>query len=178
MHDAILIGIGTALADDPLLTVRLPGLAQRSPVRVVLDSALRLPPDGKLARSAREVPLWILAAPDAPAARERALRDQGAEVLHVDGNSGRRDLAAAVKLLATRDITRLMVEGGPTVAAAFLTAGLIDEALLLRSSVVLGPGAIDALEGLPLTALTGSPNLQSRGTMAVGKDTVETFERN
>lgn len=177
MHDAILIGIGTALADDPLLTVRLPGMGQRSPVRVVLDSALRLPPDGKLVRSAREVPLWVLAAPDAPGGRERVLREQGAEVLHVGGSADRRDLAAALKLLATRGITRVMVEGGPTVAAALLTAGLIDEAILLRSSVVLGPDGIDALEGLPLTALTGSPQLRSRGTATAEKDTIETFER-
>jgi diaminohydroxyphosphoribosylaminopyrimidine deaminase/5-amino-6-(5-phosphoribosylamino)uracil reductase len=177
MHDAILIGIGTALADDPLLTVRLPGMGQRSPVRVVLDSALRLPPDGKLARSAGDVPLWVLAAPDAPGARERVLREQGAEVLHVGGSLDRRDLAAAVKLLATRGITRLMVEGGPTVAAAFLTAGLVDEAILLRSPVVLGPDGIDALHGLPLTALTRSPNLRSRGIASAGKDTIETFER-
>src|SRR5262249_13785473 len=178
MHDAILIGIGTALADDPLLTVRLPGMARRSPVRVVLDSALRLPPDGKLARGARDVPLWILAAPDAPGARERALRDHGAHVLRLDGTSERRDLAAALELLATRGITRLMVEGGPTVAAALLTAGLVDEAILLRSPAAIGPDGVDALQGLPLTALTRSPHLRSRGIESAGSDTIETFERN
>jgi diaminohydroxyphosphoribosylaminopyrimidine deaminase/5-amino-6-(5-phosphoribosylamino)uracil reductase len=177
MHDAILIGIGTALADDPLLTVRLPGMTQCSPVRVVLDSALRLPPDGKLARGARDVPLWILAAPDAPAARADALRAAGAEVLHVDGSADRRDLAAALKLIAARGITRLMVEGGPTVAAAFVTAGLVDEAVLLRSSAAIGPDGIDALEGLPLTALTQSAQLRSRGVERLDGDTVETFER-
>jgi diaminohydroxyphosphoribosylaminopyrimidine deaminase / 5-amino-6-(5-phosphoribosylamino)uracil reductase len=176
-HDAILIGIGTALADDPLLTVRLPGMTPRSPVRVVLDSALRLPPQGKLVRGAREVPLWIVAAPDAPSARERALREQGAEVLRVDGGAGQRDLAALLKLLAARGITRLMVEGGPTVAAAFLTAGLVDEAALLRALGTIGPDGIDALEGLPLTALTQSPQLHSRGVETVGNDTVEIFER-
>jgi diaminohydroxyphosphoribosylaminopyrimidine deaminase/5-amino-6-(5-phosphoribosylamino)uracil reductase len=177
MHDAILIGIGTAVADDPLLTVRLPGMAQRSPVRVVLDSALRLPPEGKLARGARDVPVWILAAPDAPPARADALRATGAEVLRVDGSADRRDLAAALKLLAARGITRLMVEGGPTVAAAFLSAGLVDEAVLLRSSVVIGPDGIDALDGLPLTALTRSPQLRSRGIETADGDTIETFER-
>jgi diaminohydroxyphosphoribosylaminopyrimidine deaminase/5-amino-6-(5-phosphoribosylamino)uracil reductase len=178
VHDAILIGIGTALADDPLLTVRLPGMAQRSPVRIVLDSALRLPPDGKLARGAHDVPLWILAAADAPGSRECALRAAGADVLRVDGTSDRRDVAAALKLLATRGITRLMVEGGPTVATAFLTAGLVDEAILLRSSAAIGPSGIDALEGLPLTALTRSPYLRSRGVESAGSDTIETFERN
>ena len=177
MHDAILIGIGTARADDPLLTVRLPGMAQRSPVRVVLDSALRLPPDGKLARGARDVPLWIVAAPDAPAARADALRAAGAEVLPVDGSADRRDLAAALKLIAARGITRLMVEGGPTVAAAFVTAGLVDEAVLLRSSTTIGADGIDALEGLPLTALTQSAQLRSRGVEMLDGETVETFER-
>jgi diaminohydroxyphosphoribosylaminopyrimidine deaminase / 5-amino-6-(5-phosphoribosylamino)uracil reductase len=177
LYDAILIGIGTALADDPLLTCRLPGMAGRSPVRVVLDSELRLPPDGKLARGAREVPLWILAEPGALPAREDALREAGAEVLRVDGCADRRDLAAVLKLLATRGITRVMVEGGPTVAAAFLTAGLVDEAVLLRSFGLIGPDGIDALDDLPLTALTQSPHLRSRGVEVAGSDTIETFER-
>jgi diaminohydroxyphosphoribosylaminopyrimidine deaminase/5-amino-6-(5-phosphoribosylamino)uracil reductase len=178
VHDAILIGVGTALADDPLLTVRLPGMTQRSPVRIVLDSALRLPPEGKLVRGARDVPLWILTAPTAPSARADALRARGAEVLHVDGSADRRDLAAALKLIAARGITRLMVEGGPTVAAAFLNAELLDEAVLLRSAAALGPDGIDALEGLPLTALTRSPHLRSRGVETVDGDTIEMFERN
>ena len=176
-HDAILIGVGTALADDPLLTVRLPGMTARSPVRIVLDSALRLPPEGKLARGAREVPLWILAASGAPPARADALRARGADVLEVGGNADRRDLGSALKLIAARGITRLMVEGGPTVAAAFLAAGLVDEAVLLRSPATIGPDGIDALEGLPLTALTQSPQLRSRGVESVGNDTVEIFER-
>jgi diaminohydroxyphosphoribosylaminopyrimidine deaminase / 5-amino-6-(5-phosphoribosylamino)uracil reductase len=177
MQDAILVGIGTALADDPLLTVRLPGMLQRSPVRVVLDSALRLSPESKLARGAREVPLWILAGPEAPSAHADALRAQGAEVLQVEGSGDRRDLAAALKLISARGITRLLVEGGPTVAGAFLTAGLVDEAVLLRSPIEIGPDGIDALEGLPLTALTQSPRLHSRGVENVGSDTVEIFER-
>jgi diaminohydroxyphosphoribosylaminopyrimidine deaminase/5-amino-6-(5-phosphoribosylamino)uracil reductase len=178
MHDAILIGVGTALADDPLLTCRLPGMAGRSPVRVVLDSELRLPPDGKLARGARDVPLWIVTAPGAPPAREDALRQRGAEVLRVGGTGDRRELAATLKLLATRGITRLMVEGGPTVAAAFLAADLVDEAMLLRSSTVIGPDGIDALDGQPLTALTRSPHLRSRAVETVGPDSIESFERN
>ena len=177
MHDAILVGIGTALGDDPLLTVRLPGMLHRSPVRVVLDTALHLTPESKLARGAREVPLWILAGPDAPSARANALRAEGAEVLQVDGNGGRLDLAVALKLISGRGITRLLVEGGPTVAAAFLTGGLVDEAVLLRSSIEIGPDGVDALEGLPLTALTQSPRLHSRGVENVGSDTVEIFER-
>jgi diaminohydroxyphosphoribosylaminopyrimidine deaminase / 5-amino-6-(5-phosphoribosylamino)uracil reductase len=177
MSDAILIGIGTALSDDPLLTVRLPGMSQRSPVRVVLDSALRLLPEGKLARGARDVPLWIVAAPDALAARADALRATGADVVPLDGGADRRDLAAVLRLLAARGITRLMVEGGPTVAASFLKARLVDEAVLLRSPTSIGSDGIDALEGLPLTALTQSAQLRSRGIEKLDSDTVEIFER-
>jgi diaminohydroxyphosphoribosylaminopyrimidine deaminase/5-amino-6-(5-phosphoribosylamino)uracil reductase len=177
MYDAVVIGVGTALADDPLLTCRLPGMANRSPVRVVLDSDLRLPPDGRLARGAREVPLWVVAGPHAAPAREDALRHRGAEVLRVGGAGDRRDLAATLKLLAARGITRLMVEGGPIVAAAFLAADLVDEAVLLRAPTTLGADGIDALDGLPLTALTQSPRLRSRGVETVGADSVETFER-
>src|SRR5215467_1360066 len=83
VSDAVLTGIGTALADDPLLTCRLPAMAARSPVRLVLDSALRLPPAGKLVASAHEVPLWVLAAEGAPNERAQALQRLGAEVLRV-----------------------------------------------------------------------------------------------
>jgi len=177
MHDALLIGVGTALADDPLLTCRLPGMGRRSPVRVVLDSELRLPVDGKLAQGAREVPLWVVAAPAAAAAREDALRQRGVEVLRIDGANGRLDLTGVLQLLARRGITRLMVEGGPMIAASFLAADLVDEASLLRGPTAIGPDGIDALEELPLTALTQSPHLRSREVETLGADSLETFER-
>jgi diaminohydroxyphosphoribosylaminopyrimidine deaminase/5-amino-6-(5-phosphoribosylamino)uracil reductase len=175
--DAVLIGIGTALADDPLLTCRLPGMAERSPVRVVLDTNLRLPTNGKLAAGAREVPVWVLTSVDAPASNEQNLRACGVDVLRANARDGRIDLAAALRLLAHKGITRLMVEGGPIIAAAFLNADLVDEAVVLRGPNALGAGAVDALEGLPLSALTASPRLISQGTESIGADTIETFER-
>ena len=86
-HDAIMVGIGTVIADDPLLTCRLPGMQAPSPIRVVLDAGLRTPAASRLARSARELPLWIITEAAAPAAREEALRALGAEVLRVDGEN-------------------------------------------------------------------------------------------
>lgn len=177
MHDAILIGVGTALADDPLLTCRLPGMAARSPVRVVLDTRLRLRADARLVRSARETPLWVIAAPEAPAEAERTLRAQGVEVLRGEARGGRVELAGALRLLTNRGITRVLLEGGPTVAAAAVAADLVDEAVIFRSPVVIGPTGIDALDGLPLSALTGSGRLKSRDRETVGPDTVERFER-
>jgi diaminohydroxyphosphoribosylaminopyrimidine deaminase / 5-amino-6-(5-phosphoribosylamino)uracil reductase len=177
MNDAVLTGIGTVLSDDPLLTCRLPGMGERSPVRVVLDTMLRLPPGGRLAHSARQAPLWVMAGEGAPREREQALIAAGIVVLRVPGTRDRLDLAAVLKLLGGRGITRLMVEAGPIVAAAFLRADLVDEATLLRSPAAIGADGIDALDGLPLSALTQSPWLKSLGSEAVGADMIETFER-
>jgi diaminohydroxyphosphoribosylaminopyrimidine deaminase / 5-amino-6-(5-phosphoribosylamino)uracil reductase len=175
--DAVMTGIGTVLADDPLLTCRLPGMAERSPVRIVLDSALRLPPESRLAATARETPLWVVAAEKATKERVQALEQAGTEVLNVASSAGRLDLAAMLRALAGRGITRLMVEAGPILAAAFLTADLVDEAVLLRTSTSIGADGIDALEGLPLETLTRSPRLALTGAEPVGADILEHYER-
>jgi len=175
MNDAILVGIGTALADDPQLTCRLPGMEKFSPVRVVLDTHLRLPAAGALAVSAQQTPVWVVSGADVSAETVRALRQKGVEVLHAAAQAGRLDLAAVLRLLAERGITRLMIEGGPTVAASFVAADLVDAAVLFRSAKGLGAEGIDALEGLPLEALTGP--LKSLGREPVGEDSVEFFAR-
>jgi diaminohydroxyphosphoribosylaminopyrimidine deaminase / 5-amino-6-(5-phosphoribosylamino)uracil reductase len=175
-HDAILIGIGTALADDPLLTCRLPGMAVRSPVRVVLDSALRLAPTSRLAATSAQTLVWIFADQALPG-QERPLADLGVEVLRVPGAGGRLDLTSVLRGLAERGITRLMVEGGPTVAAAFVAADLVDEIALFRSSKTIGTDGVDALEGSALATLTRSPRFKSRGAARIGDDSMESFER-
>ena len=175
MNDAILVGIGTVLADDPQLTCRLPGMEALSPVRVVLDARLRLPPDRAVATSARATPVWVVAALDAPAEAERALRELGVDVLRAPAQAGRLDLAAVLRMLAGRGITRLMVEGGPTVAAAFVAADLVDAAALFRSPKTIGPDGVDALEGMRIEAMTA--RLTTLGREPVGEDSVEFFER-
>src|SRR4029077_14418927 len=104
--------------------------------------------------------------------------DLGVEVLRVPGADGRLDLAAVLRGLAARGITRVMVEAGPMLSAAFLKADLVDEAALFRSPKALGPDAIDALEGLPLTALTHSTKLRLVGSEAVRADSLYMFEQN
>jgi diaminohydroxyphosphoribosylaminopyrimidine deaminase / 5-amino-6-(5-phosphoribosylamino)uracil reductase len=200
MNDAILTGIGTVLSDDPRLTCRLPGMAARSPVRVVVDTGLRLPLSSALVRSARETPVWVLASTGAPADAEAALAAHGVKVLRlgVPGTAGLPpapgqttpgqraggrpavpglDLPAVLRLLADRGITRLMVEGGPIVTAAFLAADLVDEAALLHGPATIGADGIDALEGMPLSVLTASQRFLLRDTETVGPDTIEIFER-
>jgi diaminohydroxyphosphoribosylaminopyrimidine deaminase/5-amino-6-(5-phosphoribosylamino)uracil reductase len=149
-------------------------MADRSPVRIVLDSELRLPLASLLVRTARDTPVWVFAR---TSARETELRHTGVEVLHADAAGGRLALPAALRTLAERGITRLLVEGGPTVAASFLAADLVDAAVLLRSPTIVGPDGIDAIEGLPLTALTQAAQLRLVDRETVGPDIIETFER-
>lgn len=176
--DAIMIGVGTALADDPLLTCRLPGLEDRSPIRVVLDADLRTPLDSRLVATAQETPTWIVSSVEASADRETALRAQGVEVLRVGrGDDGRLSLAESLELLALCGVTRLMVEGGPTLASALKVADLIDEITIVSSHVVLGPGAVDALAGRPLAALTRSPRFFEAARERVAQDVWTVYER-
>ncbi len=173
--DAIMIGIGTALADDPLLTCRLPGMEKSSPVRVVLDSALRLPLASRLVKSAREVPVWVIGAADAPGAAEDALRAQGVEILRSAGSGGRLELGTVLELLAARGVTRLMVEGGPTLASALLAADLVDEAQLFHSLRTVGADGIDALDANAAAAL--AQHLRPTGSESVGLDRLDFYQR-
>lgn len=122
--DAVMVASGTVLADDPMLNCRLPGMADRSPIRVVLDGKLRIPLDAKLVRTAREIPLWVITRPDAPPEKQRELEEAGAEVMRVSTKGDRIDLSEALFLLATRNITRLLVEGGPIISAELLQENL------------------------------------------------------
>ena len=139
-HDAILVGSGTVAADDPELTCRLPGLAAYSPLRIVLDSRARLSPASKLAQTARA---WrrsgCCARLRRPRRRAAALRARGVEIVEVAaGGDGRVDVAAAAQALGERGLTRVLVEGGGEVAAAFLKAGLVDRISSYRAGLVLG----------------------------------------
>jgi len=173
--DAIMIGIGTALSDDPILTCRLPGMAKYSPVRIVLDSRLRLPLGARLVKSASEAPVWVIAENRASRSLEDALSAQGVEVLRTEGSGGRLDLATVVKLVAGRGITRLMLEGGPTLAAAFIAADLVDEAYMFQSSQIIGANAIDALDATAGAALLRQ--LKQVKSEPVGADRQDCYER-
>jgi diaminohydroxyphosphoribosylaminopyrimidine deaminase/5-amino-6-(5-phosphoribosylamino)uracil reductase len=174
MRDAILVGVGTVLSDNPHLTCRLPGMSERSPVRVVLDSQLRLPLSTSVIATVGETPTWVITSGNPSAIAEEILRQKGAQVFRVAERNGQLDLADVMKVLGEQGITRLMVEGGPKVAASLVAADLVDEAVLVRAEKSLGSG-IDALEGMPLEALTGK--LKARGSERLGSDTLEAYER-
>jgi diaminohydroxyphosphoribosylaminopyrimidine deaminase / 5-amino-6-(5-phosphoribosylamino)uracil reductase len=177
--DAILVGIGTILADDPLLTCRLPGMEARSPVRVVLDRSLRIPGTSRLVHSARHTPLWVMTSDLAEAPAAVKLGAAGAQVIRVatTGSPPGLDLLAALRALAEKGITRLMVEGGSRVASSFVAVGLADEVWLLRGSEAVGAGGIAALDALPLSAITQSPGFKVRASESLDKDTLTVYER-
>lgn len=171
-HDAVMIGSGTAEADDPLLTCRLPGLEDRSPVRVVLDTDLSLSPRSQLARSARKTPVMVITAAEADGA---ALTDLGVEILRVHADEeGRPSLTAALAALGARGLTRLLVEGGPILHTAFLSQRLADFVELYRAPVVLGAGARSAFDSLA-SDLADAPHLTPLGRADLSPDLLESF---
>ncbi|MHC1944036.1 bifunctional diaminohydroxyphosphoribosylaminopyrimidine deaminase/5-amino-6-(5-phosphoribosylamino)uracil reductase RibD [Bradyrhizobium sp. UFLA06-06] len=176
--DAILVGIGTVKADDPLLTCRLPGMAACSPVRLVLDRALRISGDSRLVHSARETPLWVLTSDMAEAPAAVKLGAAGAQVIRVAASAPEGlDLPSVLHALAEKGISRLLVEGGSRVANSFVAAGLVDEIWLLRGPDAIGADGVPALDAMPLDAITQSPAFRLRASETLGKDSLMIYER-
>jgi diaminohydroxyphosphoribosylaminopyrimidine deaminase/5-amino-6-(5-phosphoribosylamino)uracil reductase len=170
-HDAIMVGTGTVLADDPQLTCRLPGLARRSPVRVVLDRRLRIPLAARLIAGARQTPTWVLTLTSADPARREAFLAAGASLIDADPDpAGRIDLAAALAALGRRGITRLLVEGGAHLAAALLRAGLVDRLAWFHAPLLIGADGTPAIAALGLDTLAGAPGFVPVSIEAVGDD--------
>jgi len=142
--DAILVGINTALADDPELTVRLPGLENRSPARIVLDRQARLAPASKLARSAETVPVLLAVGPEADMAGKAALEALGVKLLATDTYDGRIALPELLEDLAAQGMMNVMVEGGAETARNFLADDMVDRIVIFRGPVELGAGGIAA----------------------------------
>jgi len=177
-HDAIMIGIGTALADEPSLTCRLPGLEQRSPIRIIADSSLRLPADSPLAKTARDVATWVVAAKGADGGKRKALEATGVEVIEAETDEdGRPDLGWLATELGRRGLTRVLVESGGDLAAAMVKRDLIDRLAWFRSPKLIGGDGRGAVAAFGIDAVAEAPSFARDSISDAGDDVLETYRR-
>lgn len=177
-YDAILVGAGTALADNPRLTCRLPGLSARSPLRVVVEGRRTLPQSHHLIANAREIPTLVIVPEDRVDERRKIYGEFGVEVTGVSvDEDGRTDLAEAVTCLAERGVTRLMVEGGAEIAAGLLRRDLVDRLVWFRAPSVIGGDGLPAATGLGVDMLDKASHFTLISARAVGTDMLETYGR-
>ncbi|MCX7287979.1 MAG: bifunctional diaminohydroxyphosphoribosylaminopyrimidine deaminase/5-amino-6-(5-phosphoribosylamino)uracil reductase RibD [Rhodobacterales bacterium] len=168
-HDAVMVASGTALADDPDLTVRDMG-AVRQPVRIVLDRLLRHAPQSRLGRTARDHPVWMVHGPAAPDVARQAWAATGATLIEVAEGHGGLDLPAALQALATRGLTRVLCEGGSTLAAGLIRAGLVDDLAVFTGAKGIGGDGLAALGSLGVTALADAPRPRLVEVQTLGED--------
>lgn len=173
LSDVILIGAGTAINDDPVLTCRLPGLEDRSPIRLVLDTGLRLPLDSALVRSARATPLWVATAAGQEHHAREPLAQAGVEFVACEIHDGRIALPELLEDIAAKGLSSVFVEGGEQVARAFLTEGLVDRIILLTAQTVIADDGVDA----PVTPETIPDGFRRVSSMSFGDDTMHEYER-
>ena len=167
-HDAIMVGVETVIADNPDLTCRLPGLEDRSPLRVIMDSHLRTPQESRMLKGS--LPAWIITTSSAPY--------PGAEILRTGKNSeGRVSIEEALQLLAAKGITRLLVEGGGTLAASLLRAGLVDRLIWIHAASIIGNDGLPSVGNLGLELLANSPKLRRESMQLLGGDMVEMLSK-
>ena len=173
--DAVMIGVGTAIADDPELTCRLPGLGGRSPIRIVVDPRLRMPLSHRLIATADRVPTWVIAMDGCDRKRQAAMSECGVEMITVPAAGDQADMNAAFAVLGERGLTRVLVEGGSYLNAALLRAGLVDCVAWFRAPVFIGDDGWPAIRALGVERLEAMPAFRRLSVTELGDDLLETY---
>lgn len=176
-HDAVLVGAGTARADDPALTVRGLGMVHQ-PVRLVVSRKLNLPQDGVLARSAQDTPLWLICSDAAPKDMREKWQGLGARCLTVPVDAGGQiDLADMFRVLGDKGLTRVFCEGGGTLAASLLSAGLVDDLVGFTAGLAIGAEGRPAIGAMGLEDLSAAPRFVRQATRVIGADIMHEWAR-
>lgn len=174
-HDAVMVGVGTVLADDPELTCRIAGFRIAPLVRIVVDSHLRTPLMCRLVRSAETQPVWLLHRDGADPARARALAGAGVRLIELPGSSAGVALDAALQALGAAGLTRVLAEGGGTLAAALLRDHLVDRLAWFHAPGVMGGDGWPAAQGFGVSALREMPRFTLTAREAWGEDILSTY---
>ncbi|WP_082012877.1 bifunctional diaminohydroxyphosphoribosylaminopyrimidine deaminase/5-amino-6-(5-phosphoribosylamino)uracil reductase RibD [Belnapia sp. F-4-1] len=175
-HDAILVGSGTVLADDPELTARLPGTARVPLARVVADSRLRTPLGARLVQTARAVPTWIATRTNQRPAALAPYLEAGVQILSVPRAKPGLDLAALLGALAQRGVTRVLAEGGAGLAAGLLRGGFVNRLAWFHAPGIMGGDGLPAVQPLPVVLLSAMPKFQRVASRPLGEDWLTEFE--
>jgi diaminohydroxyphosphoribosylaminopyrimidine deaminase/5-amino-6-(5-phosphoribosylamino)uracil reductase len=176
-HDAVMVGVGTVLADDPDLTCRIAGYALRPAPRIVADSHLRTPLTARIVATARETPTWILHRDGADVSRIEALTEAGVECLEIAGDDMGIDPASALAALAQRGLTTVLAEGGAQVAAALLRADVVDRLALYQAPSIIGGDGVPAVQAMGVAVLEAMPRFRRVAQTPVGDDLLTEFTR-
>jgi diaminohydroxyphosphoribosylaminopyrimidine deaminase/5-amino-6-(5-phosphoribosylamino)uracil reductase len=176
-HDAVMAGVGTVLTDDPELTCRIEGFRTAPLVRIVVDSHLRTPLMSKLVRTARIAPLWLLHRDGAGSARKHALEAAGVKLFELPGSTAGVDLPAAMKLLAKNGLTRILAEGGGTLAAGLLRENLVDRLAWFHAPSIIGGDGWPAAQAFGVVHLADMPRFVPMAQERWGDDMLSTFRR-
>ncbi len=173
-HDGVMIGRGTAMADDPMLDIRDLGLAEANPVRIVLDRQLSLDPGARLGQSAAQIPLWICHGPEAGGLEK--WKNTDASLIELPATPAGLDLNALLRGLAAKGLTRILVEGGGQLAASLIAAGVVDRLEVFHAGLLLGHTGIPAFASLPFSALADFPRFSLRETKTLGNDSLTIWQ--
>jgi diaminohydroxyphosphoribosylaminopyrimidine deaminase/5-amino-6-(5-phosphoribosylamino)uracil reductase len=176
-HDAVMVGVGTVLADNPELTCRIPGFRPNPLVRIIADSHLRTPLTSRLLATAADIPTWFLLREGTNLAREDAFTEIGATLIKIPGSSAGVDLTAAMTALSAAGLTRVLVEGGGQLAAAMLRADLVDRLAWFHAPAIMGGDGWPAVQAFGITALDQMPRFRRDCITAIGNDILLQYTR-